>query len=186
MPTLHKFSLHLSTWLIISGAAVALLLIVIPGEVDNRYYARDFQLQEHGWPFVHLRRFVPTKTTLGESEEREHVQRRLDSFRIDGNVLPLMPVPGGRYWTDLKNWTFWKGMLAWEPTGCLLNMLVCSTILSVVGFLVERRRRKRNSFWQISIPELAGIVVVVAVVFAMATASFRQIQREAKAREMLV
>ena len=50
MSPLQKNSLHLSTWLILGGAALALLMIVVPGETDNGYYARDFQLQEHGWP----------------------------------------------------------------------------------------------------------------------------------------
>jgi hypothetical protein len=38
----RKNPLHLSTWLIIGWTAFALLLIVIPGEIDDRYYARDF------------------------------------------------------------------------------------------------------------------------------------------------
>jgi len=46
----RKNPLHLSTLLIVAGTAFALLLILVPGETDDRYYARDFQLQEHGWP----------------------------------------------------------------------------------------------------------------------------------------
>jgi hypothetical protein len=49
----RKNPLHLSTLLIVAGTAFALLLIVIPGEIDDRYYARDFQQQSHGWPWVH-------------------------------------------------------------------------------------------------------------------------------------
>ena len=79
-------SLHLSTWLILGGIALALLMIVVPGETDNRYYARDFQLQEHGWPWVHLYRFVPKADSDGEG--REQVQQRLQSYRDHGNPLP--------------------------------------------------------------------------------------------------
>jgi hypothetical protein len=159
-------------------------MIVVPGETDNRYYARDFQLQEHGWPWVHLYRFVPKADSDGEG--REQVQQRLASYRKHGNPLPLIPIPGGRYWTSIDNWTFWKGMPAPNWMGCLLNVLVCTAILIGVGFFVEHRRRKRNSFWQLSIPELLGILTAFAVIATLVTESVRQIQREAKARELLV
>jgi hypothetical protein len=44
MNLLQKNPLHRSTWLILGGIALALLMIVVPDETDNRYYARDFQL----------------------------------------------------------------------------------------------------------------------------------------------
>ena len=180
----RKNPLHLSTWLIICWTAIALLLIVIPGEIDDRYYARDFQLQVHGWPWVHLHRFVPKPNSEGEG--REQLQQRLESYRKHGIPLPLIPIPGGRYWTSFENWTFWKGMLAPNWMGCLFNALACTAILLAVGFLVEHRRRKRNSLWQLSLPELLGIFVAVAVIVTSVTESVRQIQREAKARQLLV
>lgn len=161
----RKNPLHLSTWLIICWTAFALLLIVIPGEIDDRYYARDFQLQSHGLPWVHLHRFVPKPNSEGEG--REQLQQRLESYRKHGNPLPLIPIPGGRYWTSFENWTFWKGILAPNWMGCLFNALACTAILLAVGFLVEHRRRKRNSFWQVSLPELLGIFVAVAVIVTL-------------------
>jgi len=184
MNPLQKNPLHFSTWLILGGVALALLMIVVPGETDNRYYARDFQLQEHGWPWIHLYRFVPKPNSVGEG--REQLQQRLQSYRDHGSPLPLQPVPGHRYWTSIANWTFWNGMLAPNWMGCLLNVLVCTAILFGVGFFVEHRRRKRNSFWQLSIPELLGFLAAVAVIVTLVTESVRQIQREAKARELLV
>ena len=86
MNPLQKNPLHLSTWLILGGIALALLMIVVPGETANRYYARDFQLQEHGWPWVHLYRFVPKPNSVGEG--REKLQQRLQSYRDHGNPLP--------------------------------------------------------------------------------------------------
>ena len=77
-------------------------------------------------------------------------------------------------------------MLAPNWMGCLFNALACTAILLAVGFLVEHRRRKRNSFWQVSLPELLGIFVAVAVIVTLVTESFQQIQREAKARQLLV
>lgn len=71
--------------LIIGGAALAMLLIVIPGEVDDRYYARDFQLQVHGWPWVHLHRFVPKPNSEGEGHEQ--LEQRLDSYRNLGKLV---------------------------------------------------------------------------------------------------
>ena len=68
----------------------------------------------------------------------------------------------------------------------LLIVIPGEIILLAVGFLVERRRRKRNSFWQVSLPELLGIFVAVAVIVTLVTESFQQIQREAKARQLLV
>ncbi len=180
----RKNPLHLSTLLIVAGTAFALLLIVIPGEIDDRYYARDFQQQSHGWPWVHLHRFVPKPNSDGEG--REQLQQRLESYRKHGNPLLLIPIPGGRYWTKFENWTFWKGMLAPNWMGCLFNALACTAILLAVGFLVEHRRRKRNSFWQVSLPELLGLFVAVAVIVTLVTESVKQIQREAKARELLV
>ena len=79
MNPLQKNPLHLSTWLILGGVALALLMIVVPGETDNRYYARDIQLQEHGWPWIHLYRFVPKPNSVGEG--REQLQQRLQSYR---------------------------------------------------------------------------------------------------------
>ena len=177
-------ALHLSTWLMIAGAALALLVITIPGEIDDRYYARDFRLQAHGWPWVHLHRFVPKPNSEGEG--REQVQQRLELFRNQGNPLPLLPIPGGRYWTNVENWTFWKGLLEPNWIGGLLNALVCFGILFGVGIFFERRRRKRASFWQLSIPELLLTFVTVAVTVGLVTESVRQIHREAKARELLV
>ena len=68
----------------------------------------------------------------------------------------------------------------------LLIVIPGEIILLAVGFLVEHRRRKRNSFWQVSLPELLGIFVAVAVIVTLVTESFQQIQREAKARQLLV
>jgi radical SAM superfamily enzyme YgiQ (UPF0313 family) len=79
MNPLQENPLHLSTWLILGGVALALLMIVVPGETDNRYYARDIQLQEHGWPWIHLYRFVPKPNSVGEG--REQLQQRLQSYR---------------------------------------------------------------------------------------------------------
>lgn len=126
----RKNPLHLSTLLIVAGTAFALLLIVIPGETDDRYYARDFQLQEHGWPWVHLHRFVPKPNSEGEG--REQLQQRLESYCKHGNPLPLKPIPGGRYWTSFENWTFWKGMLAPNWMGCLFNALTIQDRLGEV------------------------------------------------------
>lgn len=180
----EKKSIHLSTWLILFGTSLILMLIVIPGEVDDRYYARDFQLQEHGWPWVHLRRFVPKPNAAGEG--REQVLRRLESYRLQGNPLPLIPVPSGRFWTDVDHWAFWKGLLAWDWKGCALNTAVCSAIVLGVGYWFERRRRARASFWQISIRETIAMVVGVAVSLTVATESVRQLKREAKARATLL
>ena len=127
----RKNPLHLSTLLIVAGTAFALLLIVIPGEIDDRYYARDFQQQSHGWPWVHLHRFVSKPNSEGEG--REQLQQRLESYRKHGNPLPLIPIPGGRYWTNFENWTFWKGMLAPNWMGCLFNALPGMTIQDRLG-----------------------------------------------------
>lgn len=81
----RKNPLHLSTLLIVAGTAFALLLIVIPGEIDDRYYARDFQQQSHGWPWVHLHRFVPKPNSEGEG--REQLQQRLETYRKHGKAV---------------------------------------------------------------------------------------------------
>jgi hypothetical protein len=107
--------------LIIRWTAFALLLIVTPGEVDDRYYARDFQLHVHGWPWVHLYRFVPKPDSQGEGSVR--LEALLTSYRNLGHPFPLKPVPGGRFWTNIENWTFWRGMLAPNRMGGLFNAL---------------------------------------------------------------
>lgn len=47
----------------------------------------------------------------------------LTSYRNLGNTLPMKPVPGGRFWTNIENWTVWRGMLAPNSMGGLFNAL---------------------------------------------------------------
>jgi hypothetical protein len=35
----------------------------------------------------------------------------------------MKPVPGGRFWTNIENWTVWRGMLAPNSMGGLFNAL---------------------------------------------------------------
>ena len=123
--------LHLSTLLIIGWTATALLLIVTPGEVDDRYYARDFQLHVHGWPWVHLYRFVPKPDSQGEGSVR--LEALLTSYRNLGHPFPMKPVSGGRFWTKIGNWTFWIGMLVPNWMCCLFN-----TLTKVSSYSVKR------------------------------------------------
>jgi hypothetical protein len=181
--------LHLSTWLILLMTAVMLAIIVVPGEVDDHYYTRDFRLQEHGWPWVHLRRFVPKPewtSAIREAEGYATAQQRLALFRKEGNPLPLLPVPRGRFWTDPEHWTFWRGLHAWNATACIGNAMACLVILLGVGGLAEYRRRRRNAFWQISLRETIASMVVFAVVLIVGVGAFRQVQREARARATLM
>ncbi len=79
----RKSPLHLSTLLIVAGTAFALLLIVIPGEIDDRYYARDFQQQSYGWPWVHLHRFVPKQIQKGrDASNSNYAWNRIASMVI--------------------------------------------------------------------------------------------------------
>lgn len=181
--------LHLSTWLILLATCLMLAIIVVPGDVDDRYYARDFHLQEHGWPWVHLRRFVP-KPEIGnamqEAEGYAVVQQRLALYQKQGNPLPLPPVPRGRFWSDPEHWTFWHGLHAWNGMACLGNAMTSIAILLGVGFLAEHRRRRRNTFWQISLRETIAAMVIFAAVLIVVVGAYRQVQREARGRATLM
>jgi hypothetical protein len=184
-----KSKLHLSSWLIILATGLMLAVIVVPGDVDDRYYARDFRLQEHGWPWVHLRRFVPKpewKYPYREAEGYATVQLRLASFRKEGNPLPLQPVLHGRYWTNPEHWTFWRGLHAWNWAACLGNAIASLTIVAGTGILAEYRRRRRSRFWQISIRETIAAMALFAAVLIAGIGSYRQIQLEARARATLL
>jgi hypothetical protein len=64
-PQRHRsiFHWHRSTLVILLCVIACLTLIEVPGQTSNTYYFRDFYVQEHGWPFVHLKRCVQRPAT---------------------------------------------------------------------------------------------------------------------------
>jgi hypothetical protein len=148
----RRLRLHLSTWVILVLVAVFLFLIIVPGEnLDPLSFrargaagtvACEF---EHGWPWVFLRRRVTLPFT--------------PSVRPPADVLPWMhpwawsmegetslpPVDDRRPIT--------RTVLGFWPAAAALDVVAAVAILTLLGWLLERRHRRRK-LWQFSLAEL--------------------------------
>ncbi len=175
------FRWHLSSIAFALCAIAFFSLIELPGQTCDEYYFRDFYLQEHGWPFVHLRRLVQRPST--SDEELPKVRDYLNKIAASDLNTPADPKPGTAFWSDLRNWRVFSENAVWYRWSCIANLSICAATCFVIGGLLEWRRRRRKSVLQFSLAEVFFAFSLTGVAVASYRFAVERVKREAIARQ---
>lgn len=143
--------LHLSTVILAAPVVAFLVALIVPGartpgwafSRGNLIYG-DF---EFGWPWPYARRevfeassFYALYSGLPWPEERE-------------------PAP----WMDSASWPRLDSSITFESRGLVFDGLCFVAALVVWLIVLETRRRRRHSFWQLSLKETLAATAAIAV-----------------------
>jgi len=153
---MSRWGLHKSTVAIGLAAIVLLVLVNVPGRVDD-WSPGAYSKFEHGWPLTYLRR---------RTQQSPFATIAFASRREAQSKLPMAGIP----WCSLANWKFWEAQAfegvtyrAFDRWALVLDCsLGLALLLAVVGSYEFRRRRRAHllSF------NLVDVFVVVTVTCA--------------------
>jgi hypothetical protein len=139
------YRLHLSTWVVILLTSLFLLIIEGPGETIEQIVvgtgSGDFFL--HGWPWCYLYRFEYIRTGVYSWIER-----------------PPWLIPHA--WNHFAEGDIREFSLCY----LVLDLFVCLTIILVIAFLFEWRRRLRTRLFQFTLRELLLLMLLTAGVLS--------------------
>lgn len=147
--------LHFSTWCLVFLALAVLLLANIPGSYDyftDRYSVKNSFRVHHGWPWTMLERKFAFHD-YGEDAASMlwrwdiYVPEKEAAFAAEDSLSPTRRV--------------------FHPAAIAGNVAIALGILIAVALLAERRRRRRNRFWQVTLTEGLIACTVLAVCFAL-------------------
>ncbi|MHC4398592.1 MAG: hypothetical protein ACYTG0_02825 [Planctomycetota bacterium] len=139
------YRLHVSTICMLVPAAAVLVLLVVPGDVVEKWSVnvgvswRTERTFEHGWPWVCLRRTA----TWPRGAEPEY---------------PVSGIP----WLFRSAWSFQGDGREFRPWVLALDILVGLVVLSLVAAAAEWRRRRHRRIWQFSVAEMLTVTCLVA------------------------
>jgi hypothetical protein len=159
----RQYRVHCSTWVVALVAAALWTLVIFAPE---RRVLPD--RVEHGWTLTFSTRYKPSS---GLRPLALMLAARTDeSLRIPQEP-ELWAWPDAR--TPCGGWLFWT------------NVGIAAIGLTVLTVLVERRRCRVRTFWQLSLREIAALVLLAAIPCAWWGSLYRETQRQARALESL-
>jgi hypothetical protein len=158
-----------------------LTLIEVPGQTSNTYYFRDFYVQEHGWPFVHLKRCVQRPAT--SAEQLPMVRSYLQEIADEDLSRPSDSEPGSAGWSDPSNWRVFSEYGVWYRWSFIANLSISLAIVLAMGGMFEWRRRHRKSVLQLTLSEIIVVLSFAGLSFATYRFAKERVQREAIARK---
>ncbi len=161
----RQYHVHFSTW-VVTVLATALWTLVI--------FAPERRIRpdrvEHGWPWRFSTRHKP-KYSSGLRDIGLALIRPPPA-----KTVRLHPGPG--LWE-------WRGPQEFHAVAFLADLAFALGSLILLGLLLEYRRRRVRSFWQLSLREVAGLVLLAAIPCGWWGSLYRETQRQAAALEAL-
>lgn len=136
MPRLHK-----SSWVVATLTLAVLVLIVVPGQVENWYASR--MRYSHGWPTEFLRR---------DLEELPPWEWKT-----------IKQPPQGPPWLYLDGWNFvHASKTEWNRLNLLLDLGVAIGCIGLLTAAWEFRRRRRANLLQLRLSDFFLATAIVA------------------------
>ena len=188
---------HRSSFILALIATLPLLLLMIPGQQAEYKPTESSRLFQHGWPYVHLERVAPADE-LQWNEIGPEQMKLLEEFLVDrAHALdwhaPDSPELGERYWTGFSNWNFVAGGSSKLPLGgraihgfeLAVNTLILLGVYLLLTWVFDKRRRRKNGVFQVSIAEVLILFCLVGVVLTLFRNAATQVRIEAAARAEL-
>ncbi len=152
----RDYYVHPSTWVITLLAAALWTLVIVAPE---RRVLPD--RVEHGWPLEFATRRKPSSGL-----------RHLGLARHAQTDKPV------RVRLEPELWA-WPGNGNVHPGLLLADLAIALAGSIVLALLLERRRRRVRSFWQLSLREVAALVLLAAIPCGWWGSMYRQTQRQA-------
>jgi hypothetical protein len=166
-------------------------LVAIPGMPKSATMSKHLgQRFEHGWPMTHLSRF----TQNVDDRKREATNAILESLgksSLRFAKRPSLILKPEKFWTNPENWSQIGQTnsastpctkIHWRPLG--INLIVLTALLIGIGIPIEYRRR-RKSFLQFDLKELALATLLVSATFALYSSVAAKTRQQAESQKEL-
>ncbi len=186
----RNFKLHKSTIFLLLIVFATWAVVAIPGNgrwIESNGVAG--QTFEHGWPWVHLSRFVEANEVGSSSIIHHRVDRVADSKDL---CFARPAWNSDNHWSLLDNWSQ-SGLapsfsssptkIHWLSLGLNAGLLLVG--LACLAFLLEFRRRRRNSSFQFKLIDIAFLVVVICALLASHKSVTDETRRQQQAIELM-
>ncbi len=113
---------HRSTWIVLALAAVALVILIVPGEIQSGSQGSYglYEYLNHGWPWPYV--------------------QRMRHFPFPARHTDLWPGPA---WIMPWAWSY-EGVERFSLLNLVLDVLVALLLLALLAIAVEFRRRCYN------------------------------------------
>ena len=190
---------HLSTIVLTCILLVPLILIMVPGTKDF-WPNKLADYRQHGWPAVFLDRAVVDDQLIKASvkfygisadQQSEMLSEILHESQRTLNVLQTRPRAESRFddekqlinleqsfppdWQDPQAWPIKSLAVKFRPWGLFLDACFILAYAALCATILEIRRRRRKSIFQISIGEILFVAVPI-VAFSMLVLTARSSQ----------
>ncbi len=160
----RQYRVHLSTWVVTLLAAALWTAVIFAPErraLPDRV--------EFGWPCRFATRDKPSYSSgLRDIGLALHDRPPAKSVRLHGLAL----------WEG-------RGPLEFRAVTFFADVALALGVLIPLGLFLERRRRRLRSFWQLSLREIAALVLLAAIPCAWWGSLYRETRRQEAALESL-
>jgi hypothetical protein len=149
VPRRPWYRLHLSTRIVLLFMLAILVLLIVPGELQESLAHLDaasdadtwsYHCLEHGWPWEYLDRYLSPESMP------------------DNYYLGLDDPPWFHWW----NWRVTSDKAWFSPLALLLDVSVAAAIFSIVALVAEWRLRRGIRIWQFTLYEIILFTTVAA------------------------
>ena len=164
LPKQSVFRWHRSTFALMAFTFVIWSLIAIPGKTGRGGWAHVHGW-EHGWPAVAMWRTTDAEQRLQllNTQTIHWAQRHYNRARTG-------------FWSRLENWPWhpdpnprgrYPIRFFFSTKGLAIDLGLLAALMLVVGGLAEFSRRRRRSFWQLSLFDILGLIGLAGLVLSI-------------------